>query len=79
MRSRIMVKCDGDENLFEVSHYTSACGEMCTEKEGGKVKKKKGACRYHAKDVDLQFPVIYTTFKLSIWEAGTDSRVIINF
>ena len=42
------------------------------EKEMGRGK------RGMAKDFDLQIPAIYVMFKLTIWVAGTDDRVIID-
>ena len=32
-----------------------------------------------AKDFDFQIPTIYVMFKLTIWVADTDDRVILNF
>ena len=32
-----------------------------------------------AKDFDFQISVIYVMFKFTIWVAGTDDRVILNF
>ena len=54
---------------------SSACGEVCTREEkerGGGKREPLGM----ATDFDLQILVIYVMFKLTIWVAGTDDRVI---
>ena len=50
----------------------------CVQREGKEREEEKGACRYGQR-FRLQIPVIYVMFNLTIWVAGTDDRVIINF
>ena len=52
---------------------------MCKEREGRKGGRGERKPVRMAKDFDSQILGIYVMFKLTIWVAGTDDRVIINF
>ena len=52
---------------------------MCKEREGRKGGRGERKPAGMAKDFDSQILGIYVMFKLTIWVAGTDDRVIINF